>query len=530
MATPSGSNGRHISSLGAASREATPWRTGLSVVLLAVCAKGLAFIREPIIAAVLGASASSDGYYLAIGLPFLLYNLLGLPFSLWVTARLAAVGSGSSGHAAQTFYRRSLWGGLGASVLVALGLVGLSRVLVHVYASGLQGSRLDDAAALCKLGAVALPALTIQAVASGRLFAEHRFRTVYIWLVAAAVVGLVGVVTLTPRYGAAGAVVSFVVSWWTSAVALSLVSQSRTAVTDGAEVGAAWGGELGPGVVYRAVAMQLFFQGSGFLVYNFASRLAEGEIAATLFASKVIMAIYETVVLTAGVLVFPRIARFLQQDDERSVGLAVKQALEWLIPVTAASMVVLAVSRTELVAVIYGRHAFDEHAVRLVSQALLGYAPYLVGIALVEVLHRTMVLRGTIGGYFLVFGGAMLVNTLTCILLVPRFGILGVAAAASIGMLAASGGLWAYADRRLPSLRAQRIPLLVGRTTAATGVALAVLLPLRSRLATPGTLPARLLLVAGASLGTALVFAAVMLLLGYRRPRQLPARDAGGET
>ena len=139
-----------------------------------MCAKGLAFIREPIIASVLGASSSSDGYYLAIGLPFLLYNLFGLPFSLWVTARLAAVGGGSSRNAAMAFYRHSLWGGLAASALVALALVALARGIVHVYASGLEGARLDEAAELAKLGAIALPALVVQAVASGRLFAQHR--------------------------------------------------------------------------------------------------------------------------------------------------------------------------------------------------------------------------------------------------------------------------------------------------------------------------------------------------------------------
>ena len=492
-----------------------------------MCAKGLAFIREPIIASVLGASSSSDGYYLAIGLPFLLYNLFGLPFSLWVTARLAAVGGGSSRNAAMAFYRHSLWGGLAASALVALALVALARGIVHVYASGLEGARLDEAAELAKLGAIALPALVVQAVASGRLFAQHRFATVYAWLVAGGVVGLVGVVGLTPRYGAAGAVVSFVASWWTSALALSLVSEVRSAGAGGEEGNAAWGADLGPGVVYRAVAMQLFLQGNGFLVYNFASRLAAGDIAATLFAGKVIMAIYETVVLTAGVLVFPRIARFLQQDDERSVGLAVKQALGWLIPVTAASMVLLAVSRAELVAVIYRRHAFDERAAVLVSQALLGYAPYIVGMALIEVLHRAMVLRGRIAGYFVVFGSAMLVNWVACVLLVPRLGIVGVGLSASIGMLTASGGLWVYADRRLASLRAQRLLLLVGRTIAATGVTLAALTVLRARLATPAELPARLLLLAGATFATAAIFAGVLFVLGYRWPRLLPGRDTG---
>src|SRR2546426_49401 len=86
------------------------WRIGVTVVLLAALAKGLAFLREPLIASTLGASSSSDGYYLAIGLPFFLYNLFGLPFSLWVTARLAAAGR-STAPGADAFYSRVLWWG-----------------------------------------------------------------------------------------------------------------------------------------------------------------------------------------------------------------------------------------------------------------------------------------------------------------------------------------------------------------------------------------------------------------------------------
>src|SRR5207244_4214316 len=115
-----------------------------------------------------------DAYYVAIGLPFLLYNLLGVPFSLWVTARLAAVDRAAPGEAPRIFYRGALWWGCAASVLLALGLAALSRPILRFYAPGLEGARLDEAAALARLGAVALPALVLQAVCGARLFAGYR--------------------------------------------------------------------------------------------------------------------------------------------------------------------------------------------------------------------------------------------------------------------------------------------------------------------------------------------------------------------
>src|SRR5207302_215758 len=243
----------------------------------------------------------------------------------------------------------------------------------------------------------------------------------------------------------------------------------------------------------------------------FASRLATGEIAAALFAGRIVMAVYETIVLTAGVLVFPRIARFVQQRDEHAVGRAVTDALHWLVPVTVAGMVLLAVSRTDLVTLIYRRRAFDERATVLVSQALLGYAPYVVATTLVEILHRAMVLRGRAAGYLLVFGGGLLVNWLACVWLVPALGVLGVTLSAAIGVVAAGAGLWTYAHRRLPALELQRVVLLVGRTLAAAAVVFAVLTPVRDRIPLPASVAGRLLRLLGDA-GARVVYCAARVL------------------
>jgi putative peptidoglycan lipid II flippase len=498
------------------------------VVALAVLAKGFAFLREPVIAAAFGAQSSADAYYLAVSVPFFFYNLLGVPFSLWVTARLAAVSGGAAGaaDAAGMFYRRSLSWGFGASALLALGLAFLSRAVVRGYAPGLEGEHLEQATALARLGAVALPALVLQAVCGGRLFAEHRFTTVYAWLGVGGLVGLVGVLLLTPVYGPGGAVLAFTATWWTAGLGL-LVHAHRPVTAASTTPGLPWGEDLGAGVAYRALAMQLFFQGNGLLVYNFASRLATGDIAAALFAGKIIMAIYETIVLTAGVLVFPPIARFVHEGDDGAVGRAVMQALNWLVPMTVAFVVLLAVSRTDLVTLIYRRRAFDARATALVSQALLGYAPYVVGTTLVEILHRAMVLRGRMTGYLLVFGAALLVNWIACEVFVPRLGVMGVALASSVGVLAAGVGLWAYAHRRLPHVEAQPIALLIGRTLAAAAVALVVLASLQARIPPPTSVVGRLLLLLGDALSAGTVFGGILFLLGHRWHRLSASEDRG---
>lgn len=506
----------------------TRWPAWAGVVALAVLAKGFAFLREPVIAATFGMQPSADGYYLAVGLPFLLYNLLGMPFSLWVTARLAAVTSGGGGlggaDGATRFYRRSLRWGITASVVLAIGLALGARAVVRAYAPGLQGDRSDLAAGLVRIGALALPALVLQAVCAARLFAEQRFITVYAWLTAGGLIGLAGVILLTPIYGPDGAVFAFGASWWTAALGLvAHTYRSRSAASMNPP--APWGADLGAGVAYRALAMQLFFQGNALLVYNFASRLATGEIAAALFAGKIVMAIYETLVLTAGVLVFPQIARFVHEGDESATGRATIQALNWLLPVTVALMVLVAVSRTELVTLIYRRRAFDARATALVSRALLGYAPYVLGTTLLEILHRAMVLRGRLAGYLLVFGAGLAVNIAACAVLVRPLGLMGVTLGSSIGVLAVGAGLWMYAARRLPGLDTRQILVLVGRTLGTAVVGLVLLSALHARLPSPSSTGGSILVLLATAVSTAIIFIALLAMFGHRWIRVSPTPD-----
>jgi len=485
---------------------------GPTIILLAVFAKGLAFLREPFIAAIFGASASSDAYYISVGLPLLAYNVIALPLSQWVTARLAP--GRIAGEHAHAFYSRALVLGGGGAALLALLVVAVCRPLIQAYAPGLQGPRLDEAVGLTRIGALALPALVLQALAAGRLYAMRRFVVVYVWLALGGLVGLVGVMALTRAYGPTGAVLSFVIAWWTPALALvPLAAGSRhqrdpNAAGDIPDVNSA--------MIWRAVAVQVFFQGNALLVYGFASRLEVGQIASTLFAGKIIMAVYETVVLTAGILIFPRVAELLHGRDDAAAGAAVQRTLDWLIPVTVGLTVLLIVTRTELVTLVYRRRAFGDHAVQQVSSALLGYAPYVVGITLVEMLHRLMVLRGRVLGYLVVFGSASAINWVASYAAVERFGLLGVSLGASIGVLSAGVGLWIYAHRRVPALRSKPIALLIVRTMVAAALSLSLTVPLHAMVGQPSSYAGQVLLVGASSIVVGSLFIVSLQVLGHR--------------
>ncbi|HEY6157090.1 MAG TPA: lipid II flippase MurJ [Gemmatimonadales bacterium] len=491
------------------------WRTPATVAAFVIAAKGLAFGREAVVASELGVSASSDAYYLAFALPTVLYNLLALPFSLWVTARLKTASSAGA-DSGPAVYRRALLVVSGLGAVLALGAVVAAPMLVTAYAPGLEENRLAEAVSVTRIGVLAIPALGIQAVGNGKLFATGRFATAYGWLALSGLVGLVVVIELTPRYGAAGAVSAFVAAGWTAALG-GMFSAGRS--MDLQEPG--FGGpvspdEFGPGIVYRACVMQVFFQGSLLLMYAFGSVLPPGELAASLFGSKVQAAVYETVVVTVGAFVYPRIAQLLHGRDHRAVWDAVIRTLSWLLPATAGLGVLLVTCRREIVALIYERHAFDERAAQLVASALLGYAPGIAGLTLVEIVHRAMVLRGQLRGYLTAFSSALMLNWLSCYFLVPRLGVPGLTLSSSVGVLVAGTGLVVHACRRLESVDTRQLLLLVLRTTLAAGLTLIGLTALHPAFVIHTSAFGKLLAVASSGVAAATILTLALLALGHR--------------
>ncbi len=491
------------------------WKTVLVIILLVVAGKGLAFVREAFIASELGPSASADGYYLALAVPTVIYSLGALPLSMWVTARLAALqGLGALERLTAFYSRVSLLVFIFGSITAVL-LVASANVVVRLYAPGLDVVRMTGAATLARIGALAIPALALQAICNGRLFAAGRFLPVYIWLALSGVVGLVVVVVFTPRYGAAGAVWAFVAAGWTSIAGPVVLARPRGS-TDSPGSSPVLADDLRASVIYRALVMQLYFQISLLLIYGFGSGLAPGGLSAALFGSKIQTAVYETLAVTAGVLVYPRIAHFLQRGDHGTVRQTMMDALGWLLPATAGLVVLLITCRHEIVSLVYERRAFDEKATRLVAAGLMGYAPGIVGLTLVEILHRGMVLRGRLKGYVLVFACALILNWVCYYILVPKLGVPGLTISSSAGVLTAALGLLIYASQRLEAMDTKQLLLLVIRTAAAASITLAVLTTLRATIFVGGSTFAQVISVACTGLLEAFMLVALLLALGHR--------------
>jgi putative peptidoglycan lipid II flippase len=495
--------------------------TGPAVILLIVGAKGLAFIREAVIAAQLGTSAASDHYYVAFAIPTILYNLGAVPYALWITARLASARTDVEAR----LYRSATLLVIAVGVAVAAVILAATTLLISVVAPGtLDGAEQASVITSTRIGALATPALAWQAIANARLFAEGRFTVAYAWVAAGGLVGLAVVGISVPAYGASGAIAGFVTGYWSAALGAAWSAARHRAGSSRPDSGAPLP-LYGRQVVACAVVMQTFTQGMLLLAYVFGSRLPAGQLAATMFAGKVQVALYETLIVTAGVLVFPRIVRALRNNETERAWSIMTGALQWAVPTVTLLAVVLVVFRLDIVTVVYQRRVFDGGATTLVSTALLGLAPGLIGLTLVEIVHRGLVLRGRVSGYALILGTALLVNWVFCVAMIPRLGILAVTLGGSLAAVIAGLGLVADAARRIHAAR-KLLPLvaLAARSATAAVVTFAVLKVAYAVVSEPQTWEWQFVrLAVGGVLATA-VFAGVLTMLGHQWPGDIIAR------
>jgi putative peptidoglycan lipid II flippase len=489
-----------------------PWLwTAPAVMVLVIVAKGLAFVREAVVASHLGVSAASDRYYVAFAAPTVLYNLAAVPYSLWLTARLA---NPESRYQAHQLYRNAflIVVGVGASAFAAL-LIWGEPILSIIAAGTLAGAEPAAVVHAARIGALAIPALGIQAIANAKLFAESRFKAAYLWVAIGGVVGLAVVALSTPRYGTVGAVAGFVAAYWFAAVGAAWSASHPALVSPGAVTEGAIG--FGWSVAGRAVIMQLFTQGALLLIYGFSSWLPAGELAAALFASKVQVAVYETLIVTAGVLVYPRMARAVQSGDHERVWAIIVAALRWVIPGAALLAIVLLIFRLEIVALVYRRKAFDDYATGLVAAGLLGLAPGLVGLTLLEIAHRALVLRARLLWYGCVLGAALIADFVVCLWLVPRLGVLGVTLGGSVAALVGGLGLLGYVAQRVSGKQLQPVVSLGLRTVVASGVTIAALMAFHAALAGGESVVRQIFIVGAGSLGGAALFAGLLTAFGH---------------
>jgi putative peptidoglycan lipid II flippase len=440
------------------------------------------FVRDMLVAAVLGATAIADAYVAAFLIPNLFRRLIGegafnaayVP----IFARRQAEGGPQS---AEQFAEAALSVFLGLGLVILLAAEFLMPAIIGVVAPGFSGSpgKFNDAVAFGRIVFPFVAVILIVAVFTGTLNALGRFAIaawapvlLNIFLIAALIYALTNGMRGTREAG-------FILVW--TVLGAGIVNLIIVG-------GTVWfaGYRLLPHIprfdadIRRLMLLALpgiAIAGAGHVNVVVAAQLSSGIPSAVswlYFAERIFQLPLGFVAAAIGVVLLPAVSRSLAEGDSRSAREAESRALEFALLVTLPAAVALGLLAKPIVSILYERGAFmaaDANAVAAVLRALAFGLPAFV---MVKVLLPAFLAREDMKGPLIAALSGVIINVIVALALLPSLGpvaaAIGVSASAIVNALLLYVLLMRRGRFRLDAPARRRLPRILAVCALTGGV------------------------------------------------------------
>ena len=371
----------------------------------------LGFVREPVIAALFGATGTADAFEVATRIPNMLFDVV---VGGAISAVLVPVFSGladDKSRSAKLFYTLLLIAGV-VIAAVAGALVALAHPFVTLLAPAFSDETHDMAVVMLRITLPGVILLGLSAVASGRLYAAERFAFPAFSVTALNGALIVGALALTPLVGPPGVALGYL-----AGAAAHLAIQIPGLIAE--KIPRARPNPFGNAdlrtvmLLYAPVLAGLIFtQFITSIDTRLASGAGEGSLAMMRYATRLQQFPLGIVVAAVSLAALPALsraapARFADLPKARDFKHVLSGTIRYiLLLIIPATVMVIAMSEP-LVRFVYQRGAFAPAATSPTSIALVIYALQLPLVALDQIFifayysarnTITPVLMGVAGG------------------------------------------------------------------------------------------------------------------------------------
>ncbi|GGK77818.1 murein biosynthesis integral membrane protein MurJ [Ornithinimicrobium pekingense] len=417
-------------------------RAALLVSALTALSTVLGLVRDAVIAAVYGAGAQLDAWFVALGLSSILLGVLGTSLNRAVTPQVAREADAESTGEGMPCAGHPGWWTATVVGTVALGVVGVllgvaAGPVSAVLAPGLAAT--DDGTLVLLVRVVLLATVLIAAtdLLAGLAQGHGVFRWAALQGVPFNVVMIAAAALLGPRLGVVALAWGFVVG-----SLLRMLLQLWPAWRHRWRLRARW--DLG-GPAWREVRAMVPALMVGQAVVNVntlvdravASTVEEGAVTAIFLGWRLVNLPQVLVVAALMAPLYPamgsaaaRGARELRGLVHRGTGVT----LTVLVPVVA----LLAAVPHEVVSLAFGRGGFDDEAVAATATAVLWFLPALLAVGWRQVVVSASYAVGDTRGPVAVSILAMVVNVVGDLTLAPVMGVPGIVLATSVSLVLAA--------------------------------------------------------------------------------------------
>ena len=501
----------------------------------------LGFVRDILIAGVLGAGPIADAFFVAQRLPNLFRRLFAEGAFGSAFVPLFAKAHENEGPEASRRFAEEALAALAATLLVVtvvaeVGMVWLTFGLAPGFAA--EPEKFDLAVLLSRIAFPYLFLVSIVALLSGMLQSVGRFAAAALSpvLLNLIMIGALLVVWLT---GAGESVVAGV--WLASAVTVAGILQLAVLwyVCERAGlkirlIRPRWtpnvkrlAGLAGPSVLAGGVVQ------INVVVGTIIASLQPGAVSWLYYADRLYQLPLGIVGIAIGVILLPDLARSLAGGRQDLVDHSQNRAIEFAAALTLPATIALLVIPGPIIAILFERGAFDAADTAATAPALAAYAVGLPAFVAIKVLQPAFFAREDTWTPMWTGALSMVVNVVAAIVLFRAYGHVGIAAATSIAAWINTAQLLYILHARghlaVDGLMKKRLPLLAVASLlmgAAVWLSAWWLAPWLS----VGALPVRLAILAALVVGGAAFFGAFCQLTGTVDFRRLRRSGKPGAT
>ena len=359
----------------------------------------LGFVRDILLAALLGAGPVADAFFLANRLPNLFRRLFGEgAFNAAFVPGFAGLLAAEGPEAARRFAEQAM-------AVMAFWLVGITVLaeifmpqLMGLYALGFTGdpAKFDLVVELGRITFPYMPLICLTALLSGVLNGLDRFAAAAAAPVLYNVISIAFLLTLpgiVPTVGHAAAwgvsvsgVAQIILLYWAVARAGMRLTLPRPRLTPQMRelFRRMAPGLLGSGVIQLNLAVDAFIAGL----------LPAGTVSVIYYADRVNQLPLGVIGAAVGTALLPTLSRQVRAGEPAQAVSTLNRAIEYALMLTLPAALALLVTALPIISVLFGRGAFTPEDSLRAAQALGAYAVGLPAFVLVKVLVPAFFARG----------------------------------------------------------------------------------------------------------------------------------------
>lgn len=425
------------------------------LLILFIASRLLGFVREQVIAALLGTSLQSDAFVVAATIPFTLSYIIGVS----VGNALLPVYMGRLQDKNRAYLVSTVFYIVGAvvTVLTLLGLIFTPQV-IDILTPGFSGETRKLALLCTRIMLPSMIFLTLGFVAKSTINAHRNFTVPAMAPVMQNIIFLILIIPL-------GSMLGLGLAWCTLAGALIFYLYNLPALRQfGIGLRPLW--DVRDPDVYRILLLSIpvmltTLAGRGFMFVDrwFGSHLIEGSIAALNFANRVRELPYGLFVAVVSSILFPALAAAAGRQDMKLLRERTAMGLRLVALVTYPCATLMLVLAVPVVRLLFERGAFDVSATAATATALEFYAISVAAMSANSVLTYTFLsLRNAILPLWAGIAG-LVVNIGLDYLLVGPMGHAGLAMGNTAGFFVTTLILFIFLARRLSGFHWRRLGL-----------------------------------------------------------------------